>query len=788
MGCELCKQPRSFDVHEVSELNGDTKVGVGAPTFGGSAPSKTLAFLGKVQLFKRLPQDQHPILATACQPVDFPRNSVLIKQGDAGSEFFVIVSGQVSVSIDGKTVATLKSGDYFGENALLRNEPRNATITADTPVSALRISREKFQTLGLNDKLYFPKRQAVGGGGGRNLITKPPSKKTEDDRRIIVECLKNNTSLNTVVTMDDAKCKLMVDCAWEESVESGKNIIKQGDDEADYFYVVKEGTFEITIDSNPLDGKSAETATQSVVEHVGTVSKGGSFGELALLYFAPRAATVKATTNAVVWVFDRTNFKTMIAMTGEDSAKEKIKYLDKSDVFKSLKQDEKMEIAKNLSEANFNKGEKIFEQGEKGDVFYILYDGVLDVIVDGKVVSTLKGTSTNTEIFGERALIKAEARAATINVVSATAKTLCMDKVSFDMLLGPLEQINQRGASGTSKVGKGIGQRASVRTSTQIFRKDLTRLGLLGCGGFGAVELVEHHLTKETYALKAMSKGYVLKCGMKKSVIQEKDIQLMCDSPFIVKLYETYNGDQTLYFLLELALGGELYATYSKKGFHGSIPHARFYIAGTVYAFEHLHEKKIVYRDLKPENLLLTETGTVKLTDMGLAKVVAGKTYTTCGTPDYFAPELIASTGHSHPVDWWGLGILTFELMSGHPPFESAAPMQIYSKVTKGILKVAFPPKLKGACEDLVKNLCAKDPSERLPVKKGGIENIKKHAWYSGFDWDAMRDGTLEAPYKPIVKSKKDIKNFNARKEDMPPQVRYKDDGTGWDKDFATST
>merc|ERR1719375_1630321 len=100
---------------------------------------------------------------------------------------------------------------------------------------------------------------------------------------------------------------------------------------------------------------------------------------------------------------------------------------------------------------------------------------------------------------------------------------------------------------------------------------------------------------------------------MKKGVITEKTIQLMCESAFIVKLYETYNGEQSLYFLLELALGGELYATYSKKGFHGSEKHAKFYISGTVYAFAHLHKKKIIFRDLKPENLLLTDQGRIKL-------------------------------------------------------------------------------------------------------------------------------------------------------------------------------
>jgi len=263
---------------------------------------------------------------------------------------------------------------------------------------------------------------------------------------------------------------------------------------------------------------------------------------------------------------------------------------------------------------------------------------------------------------------------------------------------------------------------------------------------------------------------------------------LMCDSPFVVMLYECFNTPEQLLLLLELALGGELYATYNKKNLWGQIECAKYYVAGTVFAFEHLHSKKIIFRDLKPENLLLTEKGKVKLTDMGLAKVAIGKTFTTCGTPDYFAPELIASKGHTHAVDWWTLGILTFELMSGHPPFESATPMQIYSKVQKGILKVAFPKNLKGDGEALVKGLCNAAPAERLPMKKGGTQNIKSQKWFEGFDWAKMLDGSLAAPYAPAVKSKTDKSNFSARKEDMPPQIPYKDPKNGWDKDFATST
>merc|ERR1719265_2082289 len=136
-----------------------------------------------------------------------------------------------------------------------------------------------------------------------------------------------------------------------------------------------------------------------------------------------------------------------------------------------------------------------------------------------------------------------------------------------------------------------------VEEKEKIKRDDLRRLGLLGCGVFGMVTLEEHIPTKKTYALKALSKGYIVKTGMQASVMNEKTIQSMCDSIFVVKLFETYRGAQNLYFLLEPALGGELYATYHRRAFHGREKHAQFYSAAVISAFEHLHERRVIYRD-----------------------------------------------------------------------------------------------------------------------------------------------------------------------------------------------
>jgi len=679
----------------------------------------------------------------------------------------------------------LKAGDFFGEVALLRDEPRTATIQANSKVDTLMVTREQFTKLGLHGKLEFPKRNAVAGGAAK-VSVKKPSPKTPQEVTLIKSALKNNQNLNSMVTMDDDKTNQIIEVMWVGECAKGTKLITQGDLKADYFYVILKGEFEILKNE---DGVSAQEAAKAPV---GRIGPGGSFGELALLYTAPRAATVVAATDAKWMMIDRPQFKNILAKASDTMTQEYFKYLDSMEIFDDLKDEEKTLLAKSLLEKPLVKDEIIFEQGDKGDMFYILVEGKVKVTKDKAFLTDLTGTATSPQFFGEKALLNNEARAATLQVVSAGASALCVDKQSFDMLLGPLDQLQKRGKNGTAAVAKvGAGGAAEGRKFGLINRKDLKRLGLLGCGGFGAVEMVEHVKTSETFALKALSKGYVVKSGMQQSVISEKNVQLMCDSVFIVCLYETYNGDQSLYFLLELALGGELYATYNKKNMWGNDSCAKYYVAGTTYAFEHLHSKKIVFRDLKPENLLLNDSGHVKLTDMGLAKVIVGKTFTTCGTPDYFAPELIASKGHTQAVDWWTLGVLTFELLSGHPPFESATPMQIYQKVTKGIQRVAFPKKCKGAAETFIKALCNSDPAQRLAVKKGGITNIQNHAWYQTpqiFEWDKYVKLEMKVPYKPVVKSKKDGANFSARREDMPPQVHYKDDKSGWDKGFATSS
>jgi len=229
-----------------------------------------------------------PDLAEKSSRVTFNAGQAIIKQGDEGNELFIILQGTSDVIISGKAVAKLKSGDYFGENALLREEPRTATIWATSAVvKALKITRVDFEKLGLRGKIEFAKRGAVLGGAELEAEVKPPTPKTPEEVQLIAKALQANENLNTIGALDDAKIKAISDVMWKEPVTAGTAIIKQGDLNADYFYTVHSGTFEVL---STGDATSAEKA-QEDASNLGTVTTGGSFGELSVLYNTRAEAT-----------------------------------------------------------------------------------------------------------------------------------------------------------------------------------------------------------------------------------------------------------------------------------------------------------------------------------------------------------------------------------------------------------------------------------------------------------------------------------------------------------------
>jgi len=196
-------------------------------------------------------------------------------------------------------------------------------------------------------------------------------------------------------------------------------------------------------------------------------------------------------------------------------------------------------------------------------------------------------------------------------------------------------------------------------------------------------------------------------------------------------------------------------------------------IAQIAIGLGHLHENQIIYRDLKPENMVLDAKGFVKIVDLGLAKQVQnGKTWTMCGTPDYLAPEIILNEGHDIAVDYWALGVLIYEMVTGWPPFYADEPMKTYEKIVA--CAVSFPVYITRQLSDLVSKLLSTQPGKRLGNLKGGISDIQKHKWFSSFDWNGLDALTIPAPYVPAVKDATDVSNFdNYDDEKLPDESNW---------------
>lgn len=209
---------------------------------------------------------------------------------------------------------------------------------------------------------------------------------------------------------------------------------------------------------------------------------------------------------------------------------------------------------------------------------------------------------------------------------------------------------------------------------------------------------------------------------------------------------------------MEFGAGGEFFTHLRKLG-RLENDAARFYAAQVVLIFEYLHKQSIVYRDLKPENLVLDRLGYAHLTDFGFAKRLTGKTYTLCGTPEYLAPEVLLNRGHGKGVDWWTLGIFLFEMLAGQPPFVDDDTMGIYSQIIEG--RLVFPKFFERGAKSLIRHLVTQDVARRFGCLRRGADDVKDHKFFLGLDWEALYGMALTAPVVPRVGAEGDVSNFD---------------------------
>ncbi|XP_011568237.3 cAMP-dependent protein kinase catalytic subunit alpha [Plutella xylostella] len=292
---------------------------------------------------------------------------------------------------------------------------------------------------------------------------------------------------------------------------------------------------------------------------------------------------------------------------------------------------------------------------------------------------------------------------------------------------------------------------------------DFQRIKTLGTGAFGRVVLLKHTSANKFYAMKILEKEKIVKMKQIDHTLYEKRILEAIRFPFTVSMEFFFKDNSYIYFVMPFVTGGEMFTHLRRLGkFDEST--SKFYASQVILALEYLHFNNLVYRDLKPENILIENNGYLKITDFGFCKVVQGRTWTLCGTPEYLAPELILSKGYGFSVDWWSFGVLVYEMNAGYPPFYANEPMKTYEKIVAA--KYRCPSSFNADLRDFLRNTLQVDLSKRFGVMKNGVLDFKNHKWLASIEWDAILNCRCLPPFVPKLKNPGDTSNFDRYEEE----------------------
>jgi CRP-like cAMP-binding protein len=572
-------------------------------------------------IFATLGEDERVILLNAMEKVDIGPNENIITQGEEGDYFYIIERGTFTVLVNDSPVATLTDGKSFGELALLYNTPRQATIRSQGPAQLFSLDRDTF----------------------RYTLAKSSSERSHH----IQHALARVPLLSGLTPLQLSKISEAVEIV---KFQAGQSVFKKGS-EGNIFYMIKEGSVRVS-----------EVGSGAFNDH--TLTAGAYFGERALITGEPRAANVVAESACVLMALDLESFNSLLGPLREVLDHNlNMRVLENIKLFSNLTERERSKVSRSFEFETFPAGTTIIREGDRGRKFYILKEGTAKVMIGGEEVGQLESGN----YFGEMALLDDEVRKASV-LATAACECFVLDRPTFNRILGSLQDILARETQQRLTI---LNEKAGAPEVVDIQFKDLQTLTVLGAGTFGRVSLVQHKTTKEVYALKALIKAEVVMHKQQANVVQEKDVMIQSNHPFILRLYTTFKDATKLYMLLEFVQGGELFSVIHTARSDGVSPaSAKFYGAGVLLGLAYLHSKDIAYRDMKPENCLVDKDGYPKVVDFGFAKVIKNtKTYTLCGTPEYLAPEIVLGRGHDKSVDYWAFGILLYEMIAGYSPF-----------------------------------------------------------------------------------------------------------------------
>jgi CRP-like cAMP-binding protein len=660
----------------------------------------------------------------AFEQVVVRQGDVIIKQGDAGDYFYVVAYGTVSFHVNGRKVGSIGQGKSFGEMSLLYTCPRAATAIAEKSSTRLfRVDQKSFRFVMHN--------------------------KTKESQEKKEKLLRDIPFLEHLSDGDLHRLSsVMTPCLFQ----TGDYIVKQGE-RGDSFYIIQDGKVRVT-----------DIVVGNISYEDVNLEPGDYFGEGALISSERRAASVVAMTKGTAFSIDRPTFQkvmgdfvTLISKAQDRHKLEGIKiFRDSNLTAKHYEQ-----LASQLIDKDFKGNKAIFEEGE-------LVDGTLYLVREGNVLISTTDGSRSEEIapggyFGQEQLL-ADTESGQ-RYAQYTAKASADGCVCGVLLLEVCRSVfnTKKMENGLHAGGSAYKQKKRLSMVGDIGKtlslNDLKKELVLGEGQYAEVWLAsaKTNKSKQKYALKVQSQD--ANKGEENAVEAfQREIMVLqqLHHPFIIDIIKSFDvGDGFLYMLMEVVEGGELWSRIHREENGEWISgmnedSAKFYTLAIADALAYIHREKFVFRDLKPENVLLGNDGYPKIVDFGFSTYCPDKTYTFCGTPNYLAPEVVKNQGHGIGVDHWALGVVCYECLTGENPFYFEDMDQI--ALFQAIVQEDFYPLPENSNPDMVNfitSLLEKEPAQRLGVLAGQESDILRHKWFANLDLEKVRTKEAVAPWKP---------------------------------------
>jgi cGMP-dependent protein kinase len=564
--------------------------------------------MGKLSLFSILSKDQKIKLANNLFRETHLENKIVYTKDNVSNCIYVLKDGGINIKKDDKIVNTLVKGDHFGLLEVLANSNR---IFEAVP-------KEKTHLISL--PVYWL--QSLYGNNFRSVLA----------LSIIKTSFNNNSYLRKLnLKFLDEIFNLISFKYYEKE----KEIIKAGDP--------KNSLIVITIEGELIEVNSSKTICER-----NNVLFGKEIYEEDISKTSSAIKCKPYSFIAIIKSSDiKQHFKCSIKMLGEKSSF--IEQLKQVNLFKNFTNAKLENLSKKIKVEKVPSGKNVITQGEEGTRFYIIKKGKVDIFVKDKYIRTMN----ENEYLGERALFFKEPRSATAKA-QGEVEVYYLEKDAFETVI-------------EKNLKDYLKDRLYLQDDT-VQLTDLIYYMKLGSGSYGNVSLVKNSKKNYFYAIKNISCKQILYTQLHQNLELERSILVKIDHPFIVKLVKTMKDKNYIYFLMDYIKGRELFDVIRDIGLLNKFQ-TQFYGASIMLAVQYLHERKFIYRDIKPENIMVLGNGYIKLIDFGTAKAITDRTKTIIGTPHYMAPEVILGEGYTFKVDFWSIGICMYEFMCGGVPF-----------------------------------------------------------------------------------------------------------------------